>query len=747
MIARSERTATVWLVLLLGLLFGGLLTTETWSYQVRLVVPASTTLDWVQFFFAADHEFRGVDSVWAGPTPGSERVVFDATIPSQPLAGLRIDPVSKTDEVSIVALELSARSRLTGTIRLLKRWSAAELASDFAGRRHLGEPDVDGEVLVFEIEGRDPYFYATGASPFWAKNGDRVLDDLEREAWLVRVSGAIVIGLIGALFLWKRDAIILAFTGRWLDPFDRIARKAPTVVVVLAVVWFLVQTVFLATHVLHGIGPDETYHVTLTGMHAETGKLHLADSADTYELGLLSTRPYLYHYLLGTALQTKVSMISWLRMANIILGVFYLLFAWLLALEFSRDRLTAAFTLVILTNVMMLVFLFSMVSYDNLTNLVAAANFFFLVRFFNRQEAWAFWGVMLSVLIGSLTKITYLPLVALQLLLVPFYWKSLKTFFPSLHPGRLNFSQWGMLVLTLCLIAMNVELYGGNLVRYGAVNPKPSEVLDGDSLAVFNTEHDPTSRYAELRATKDSRPAVDLPMFALMYVEAVMRGILAVVSHNGYALPVRVLQLCQAVLLAVALTLLLRFRRLVRHPCFLSMSLICLVYGLVLFAVNYRSYLSHHFFGAALQGRYIFPVLAPMVVLASHALLTGLRDAFKLLVIVVVGSVFVAGAFPTFMAVTDDTWFISDEAKIFLPSSSARPATVPEEWIFAKSSKSMTTSSGPSMALLPPPRLPPCASSAESARMTWPHLTADAKPCTASHERSTASLNKLDSRS
>ena len=86
-------------------------------------------------------------------------------------------------------------------------------------RSHLGEPDVDGEVLVFEIEGRDPYFYATGASPFWAKNGDRVLDNnLGREAWLVRVSGAIVIGLIGALFLWKRDAIILAFTGRSFDP-------------------------------------------------------------------------------------------------------------------------------------------------------------------------------------------------------------------------------------------------------------------------------------------------------------------------------------------------------------------------------------------------------------------------------------------------------------------------------------------------------------------------------------------------
>ena len=190
------------------------------------------------------------------------------------------------------------------------------------------------------------------------------------------------------------------------------------VIAVLAVVWFLAQTIFLATHVLHGIGPDEKYHVTLTGMHAETGKLHLVDSADTYELGLLSTRPYLYHYLLGTALQTKVSEILWLRMANILLGVFYLLFAWLLAFEFSRDRLTAAFTLVILTNVMMLVFLFSMVSYDNLTNLVAAANAFFLVRFFNRQEAWAFWGVILSVLIGSLTKITYLPLLfALQLLL------------------------------------------------------------------------------------------------------------------------------------------------------------------------------------------------------------------------------------------------------------------------------------------------------------------------------------------
>ena len=292
--------------------------------------------------------------------------------------------------------------------------------------------------------------------------------------------------------------------------------------------------------------------------------------------------------------------------------------------------------------------------------------------------------MILSVLIGSLTKITYLPLLALQLLLVPLYWRRLRTFLPSLHPRLLNSSQWGILVLTFCLIAMNVELYGGNLVRYGAVNPKPSEVLSGDSLAVFNSEHDSTSRYAELRATRDSRPAVPLPMFAQKYVEAMMHRTLAVISHHGYALPDRALQLYQAVLLAMAATLLLRFRRLARHPCFLSVLLICLVYGLVLFAVNYRSYLAHHFFGAALQGRYIFPVLAPLVVLASHALLTGLRDAFKLLVIVFVGSAFVAGAFPTFMADTDDTWFISDEVKIFTPASSARPATVPVEWVFAE---------------------------------------------------------------
>ena len=158
MIEGSQRTAAVWLVLLIGLLLGALLTTDYWTYQVRLVVPSSTTLDQVQYYFAVGHDFREVDSVSTGPTPGSEYVTFDATIPWQPLTGFRVDPASKTDEVGIIALELSARSRLTGTTRLLKRWSAAELASDFTGRNHLGEPDVDGEVLVFEIEGRDPYF-------------------------------------------------------------------------------------------------------------------------------------------------------------------------------------------------------------------------------------------------------------------------------------------------------------------------------------------------------------------------------------------------------------------------------------------------------------------------------------------------------------------------------------------------------------------------------------------------------------
>ena len=75
--------------------------------------------------------------------------------------------------------------------------------------------------------------------------------------------------------------------------------------------------------------------------------------------------------------------------------------------------------LVALTNTAMFSLLSASVSYDNLTNLLAAMAVYYLFAFFKNRSADQLAASILCQLAGSLTKMTFLPLVlALNLLLL-----------------------------------------------------------------------------------------------------------------------------------------------------------------------------------------------------------------------------------------------------------------------------------------------------------------------------------------
>ena len=80
---------------------------------------------------------------------------------------------------------------------------------------------------------------------------------------------------------------------------------------------------------------------------------------------------------------------------------------------------------------------------------------------------------------------------------------------------------------------------------------------------------------------------------------------------------------------------------------------------ILLWLVHYPSYLRTGYFGLALQGRYLFPVLLPIYGWIVHSLFESCPEPARPWLFVGVGGLFVAGDLPWLLANAGDHWFVA----------------------------------------------------------------------------------------
>ncbi|MEX2288087.1 MAG: DUF2142 domain-containing protein [Planctomycetaceae bacterium] len=266
---------------------------------------------------------------------------------------------------------------------------------------------------------------------------------------------------------------------------DTRSERGWTVVVVLAMAYFAVRAGFYAINIAPYVPPDEKAHFGISEVFAKTWLLP-NDSPESYRYGLITHVPSLYYYVMGRVANLNVffdSDLPFLRLANALLGTFTVLFAYLWMRRFTTNRLACGLFAVVITNIPMFTFLCGSVNYDNLTNLLAAVSVYYLTRFFEAYRAEHMAAFLIAVLLGSLTKVTFLPLAGmLGLVLLLQEWRTLGSLPAQLaHKFRRSIGR-GMLLSTavLLLLGTNVYLYGGNLVRFGRLVPVVQQVLTQD---------------------------------------------------------------------------------------------------------------------------------------------------------------------------------------------------------------------------------------------------------------------------
>ena len=244
---------------------------------------------------------------------------------------------------------------------------------------------------------------------------------------------------------------------------------------VALLLYFGLRLLFLATSISPFIPPDEVTHFGICTVFSVFPFLP-GNTPESYQYGLVTNIPWLYYWIMGKLLTlnfTGISDLVFLRLLNIPLAFAFVFYVWRTLRLVTDDRLTQVLLVVAMTNTMMLTFLSAFVTYDNLTNLLAAATLA---------------ASLVCQLAGCLTKITFLPLVpVLGSILVIHEIRNLPGFPAALMICFRN-NMWRSSIVALTLLfglALNIQLYGGNYFNYGTITLETTDVLPLESALQY----------------------------------------------------------------------------------------------------------------------------------------------------------------------------------------------------------------------------------------------------------------------
>ena len=465
----------------------------------------------------------------------------------------------------------------------------------------------------------------------------------------------------------------------------------------LLLAYFGGRLLFFAMSISSFVPPDEVTHAGLCKVFSKVFLLP-GNSPETYEFGLATNIPWLYYWIMGKLLHFNffdISDLVFLRLLNIPLAFGTVFFTWRALLLLTRDRLTQLLLVVAMTNTAMFSLLSASVSYDNLTNLLAAMAVYFLLAFFKNRSGNLLAATILCQLAGCLTKVTFLPLVlVLNVLLIVHEFRKLRLL-PAALRSYIQTSRRCAELLALAIIiafGLNLQLYGGNYLRHGTLTPSMATVLSSKAAMnyrldargmIFNQYKEGKISYmdalimaGEIKHPGDKADTFYLLMnyeklknnpqlwmgplaYSRVWLENMVGSIFGIKAHLImakdflYHIPLYVI---------LALSLLgfaVRWRP--RESGWLPLCLVSIIgyyAGYLIYEVNYESYRNYGAPGLTLYGRYLFPVMCPIYVLVCAYLLRLFRnDYIRCTLALATALLLISYDFPWFLAHVTPEWY------------------------------------------------------------------------------------------
>jgi hypothetical protein len=465
----------------------------------------------------------------------------------------------------------------------------------------------------------------------------------------------------------------------------------------LLLAYFGVRMVFFALNISSFVPPDEVTHAGLCEIYSKVFLLPV-NSPETFEFGLVTNTPWLYYWSMGKLLHLNffgISDLVFLRLLNIPLAFGTVWYALRLLRLLTDNRLAQLLLIVVMTNTAMFSLLSASVSYDNLANLLAAMAIYYVFAYFRERSGGLLVASLLCQMAGSLTKITFLPLVlVLTVLLFIHEGKHLLTLPVEIRQffRKLTLRSWLVILLFFVVAGLNLQLYAGNYLRFGAPNPGMADVLSPGAAMqyrldargmIFNQYKEGKISYmdaliltGEIKHPGDKADTFYLLMnyeklkrnpqlwlsplaYASFWFQTMVATIFGIKGHLGMFKPSLYLMPVYVVMALAFLGFIIRWRPRESGWSPLSLAVVAVSYaGVLVYEVNYDSYLNYGEPSLTVYGRYLFIVMAPVYVLLCHYLLRLFSaDYIRCALALATALLFISYDFPWFFMHATPEWY------------------------------------------------------------------------------------------
>lgn len=423
---------------------------------------------------------------------------------------------------------------------------------------------------------------------------------------------------------------------------------------------FLLFTVYMAFNVKMGISSDSWYHLKVSQEYAKTLGIP-ENNPDTYQWRDISHIPYLYFWINGRILNLNSILLNineaiLLRIISILYSLLTVIGVYLLSKEFLNGKILQTLPTVILTNTLMFLFLSSSINYDNLGNLFAVFSIYFFIKSIkNRGENIFPILMILTLCLGVLTKYTLTPLAFILVLLLSIdIWKNRNTW--KLNIGR---KELLLLIPTIILIALNIQLYGTNLYKYKELTPSCEKVLTYEqclSNGVFYRDEItiPSVDVDLFRMIKQGE-RVDPISYSIIWTWLMTKKIVGIMGDSSFYHSIPVITIFFLFYVGTFLYGVFNIKK--YTPIERYLLGILFLYGLILMIVqNYDMYLKKGYPDLALQGRYIFPVIAPLYISLVMTWAKIKNKRVRNIVVISILILLIALSIPYFLLNIDNQW-------------------------------------------------------------------------------------------
>lgn len=481
----------------------------------------------------------------------------------------------------------------------------------------------------------------------------------------------------------------------------RSSNTQTTILFSILFIYFLCKTLYFALNIGVNISPDE---VTWFGRCLIFSKFIFlpTNSPESYEYGLVTHNPYLYFWIMGKALHLNffaVSDLVFLRCINICIGLATVWFSWKTILILTEKNSTRLLFIILCTNTLMLTFLNSFVSHDNLVNFFAVTSIYFLLAYFQHRAIFQLLLCILFILAGCLTKLSFLPFAILVFFVLMLKeYNHLGGLIGELKSSFLftNFRRSVLMTLCISFLALNLDLHLGNIIKFRSLSASPEAVVglenamqyrifarghivqqfkdnklslpDAGRMAMRYIKHEGDRNDALIllniaaqEKLQNSHYRIDRFRYGFAWADRILSLTFGIAGHKAVLKTGASLAPYILIFLFAAILMIRQFRLSDMNGNAIILLVILIGYTLVLMQyVNYGTYQRYGTIYIALQGRYLFPVIYAGYALTANYLTSFKSPRLNIMVAITVAAVFIFGEFPWFLTHVTEGWFFVD---------------------------------------------------------------------------------------